>query len=59
MIIIMKKCLWIYDVTNEKKEEEIELQDLKNSVKVCTSIEIKENLEINNSLQCSSKHRKI
>ena len=46
---------WTYDVTNE--EEEDELEDLGNLTQVCSTLEIEENLAIDESLQHSSKRR--
>ena len=48
---------WTYDVTNE--EEEDELEDLGNPTQVCSTLEIEENLAIDESLQRSSKRRHI
>lgn len=44
-------------MTNEEEGEGTELEDMGNSVHVCSSIEIEENLAIDESLVRSSKHR--
>lgn len=48
---------WAYDVSNEVEEEGIEVEDLTNSVQVCSTIEIEENLALDESLQRSNKRR--
>ena len=40
-----------YNMANEKKEEELDLEELENSTQVCSNIQIDEHLAIDESLQ--------